>query len=214
MPKKTVMKYASKFSIAFVLICASELLFAQTTVNFNVSQKPLPEADFGIQYMPNRTTFLFWDSSTTAITSWYWDFGDGANSNLQDVSHVYASLGIYNVCLAVSNDNFCLDTTCKEVNSFLGININSEFDKTVSVFPVPFRNEINVSVDLSEPGRLKITLHNVLGEEVLVLADQFCEEGLVSTKRTFNSAEILPPGAYHIIIRSDNKVAVRKVISN
>ncbi|MGD0080838.1 MAG: PKD domain-containing protein [Methanoregula sp.] len=44
----------------------------------------------------------FTDQSTGGPTSWFWDFGDGANSTDQNPAHTYAS-GIYTVTLTVSN---------------------------------------------------------------------------------------------------------------
>ncbi|AKB36579.1 cell surface protein [Methanosarcina siciliae C2J] len=45
----------------------------------------------------------FTDTSTGSPTSWFWDFGDGANASEQNVSHTYTSAGRYNVTLTVSN---------------------------------------------------------------------------------------------------------------
>lgn len=54
----------------------------------------------------------FTDLSTNA-TSWYWDFGDNANSGLQNPSHSYSQTGYYTVCLTITNDIGCSDTACK-----------------------------------------------------------------------------------------------------
>uniref|UniRef100_UPI000AF80FF0 NosD domain-containing protein n=1 Tax=Methanosarcina horonobensis TaxID=418008 RepID=UPI000AF80FF0 len=42
-------------------------------------------------------TVSFTDESTGSPTSWFWDFGDGANSTEQNPSHTYASAGTYTV---------------------------------------------------------------------------------------------------------------------
>lgn len=55
----------------------------------------------------------FTDTSSSA-TSWFWDFGDGYFSNLQNPAHVYATQGVYPVCLTV-NDSCGSDTICKNV---------------------------------------------------------------------------------------------------
>ena len=54
----------------------------------------------------------FTDQSTNA-TSWFWDFGDSANSGLQNPSHSYNQTGFYTVCLTVTNEIGCSDTECK-----------------------------------------------------------------------------------------------------
>ena len=49
-----------------------------------------------------RLTVDFTDQSTGDITSWQWDFGDGATSTEQNPSHTYRRAGTYTVTLTVS----------------------------------------------------------------------------------------------------------------
>ncbi len=46
----------------------------------------------------------------TSGANYFWDFGDGNNSSLENPSHTYASAGTYTVTLIVDN-GFCSDTT-------------------------------------------------------------------------------------------------------
>ena len=62
----------------------------------------------------------FTDSSTGAITSWRWDFGDGSTpttwiTRLQDgkVSHIYTAAGSYSVSLKVTDSKGNSDTEAK-----------------------------------------------------------------------------------------------------
>lgn len=48
--------------------------------------------------------------STRPIVSWFWDFGDGNTSTLQNPAHLYAGPGSYTVTLAVTNSLGCTDT--------------------------------------------------------------------------------------------------------
>lgn len=45
------------------------------------------------------------------ISSWYWNFGDGNVSNLENPIHTYEQTGIYNLTLVVMDELGCLDTT-------------------------------------------------------------------------------------------------------
>jgi len=47
------------------------------------------------------------------IYTWYWDFGDGNTSNVQNPSHLYDEIGQYSVTLTVtdSNDDVAMDET-------------------------------------------------------------------------------------------------------
>jgi len=67
----------------------------------------------GFSYSTQIPGVNFSDTSNSA-SSWFWDFGDGYFSNLQNPGHVYAVQGVYTVCLIV-NDSCGADTTCKNV---------------------------------------------------------------------------------------------------
>lgn len=49
-------------------------------------------------------TVSFTDNSNNTPTSWFWDFGDGGTSTLQNPTHVYIAGGIYTVSLTSAND--------------------------------------------------------------------------------------------------------------
>jgi PKD repeat protein len=47
----------------------------------------------------------FYDISTNGPASWFWDFGDGNSSGLQNPTHLYSSNGAYTVSLKATNSN-------------------------------------------------------------------------------------------------------------
>lgn len=49
-------------------------------------------------------------SSLDGITSWFWDFGDGNTSNLQNPNHLYDS-GSYSIKLRIITTQGCIDST-------------------------------------------------------------------------------------------------------
>ena len=56
--------------------------------------------------------------SGTTITGWFWSFGDGTTSTLQNPVHVYPSSGTYTVCLTVYATNgfvSCFKTVCQDI---------------------------------------------------------------------------------------------------
>ena len=54
-------------------------------------------------------------ADTSGIIEWWWDFGDGFFSNIEDPLHVFNDYGTYYVCLKASND--CSDSEyCDSVN--------------------------------------------------------------------------------------------------
>lgn len=126
----------------------------------------LPYANFN--YTDSNLTVNFIDSSLNVI-NWFWDFGDGDTSTVQNPTHIYPSDGTYKVCLVVSNIcGFELldDTICKFITlSAVGIDEFSG-NKTLTVYPNPTKNVINVSLSLNKPYIVKLSILNNLGQEV------------------------------------------------
>jgi len=61
-----------------------------------------------------QNTVQFLDQSTGNINAWFWEFGDGQTSNMQNPVHTYAASGLYNVCLTVQGaDSTCYDISCQ-----------------------------------------------------------------------------------------------------
>jgi gliding motility-associated-like protein len=90
--------------------CKDSLTFGGAV---NVGHKPT--ANFGA--IPTDVCAMnpvaFFDSTTNGIIhSWLWSFGDGGSSILQNPSHNYQSIGLFNVTLVVSNFG-CFDTLVK-----------------------------------------------------------------------------------------------------
>ncbi len=87
----------------------------QIEFDFNVSD--VPTATFTTANSCLGTATVFADKSdpkTSTIKSWYWDFGDGQNSNVQNPTHTYSSAGDYNVTLTVVNENGCSTTSAPQ----------------------------------------------------------------------------------------------------
>jgi PKD repeat protein len=61
-------------------------------------------ADFQYFVVGDTVQFADWSTSATAIQSWFWDFGDGTTSTLQNPVHVY-NPGTYDVTLTIQTDS-------------------------------------------------------------------------------------------------------------
>jgi PKD repeat protein len=76
-----------------------------------------PTAGFSWE-APISPTYNFIDQSSDSIhnqtTSWYWTFGDGASSTLQNPQHNYAQNGTYTICLIATNV-YGSDTLCHDL---------------------------------------------------------------------------------------------------
>jgi len=75
----------------------------ETKIGYITANIAPPVANFAAAPLTGEVplTVVFTDTSTGDITSWLWDFGDGANSTEQHPTHVYTIAGTFTVTLSV-----------------------------------------------------------------------------------------------------------------
>jgi len=87
------------------------------TAPYTISAWPLPFADFhfegALTDVYNEVTFV--DHSTDKIKEWYWYFGDGSTSAVQNPVHSFNDITTYQTFLVVTNNFGCKDTTSKTI---------------------------------------------------------------------------------------------------
>lgn len=80
-----------------------------------------PVTDFNV----NTTTacdlnqVLNFISNTPSVNAWFWDFGDGSTSVLQNPNHAYNTAGTYTVSLKTTNNNGCSNSLI--INDFISV---------------------------------------------------------------------------------------------
>lgn len=108
------------------------------TLNRTTTINSLPTAGFTVANTCYGSPVQFTDTTSTstgAINSWAWNFGDGNTASTQSPLHSYTSTGSYQVSLIVANANGCVDT----------------INRSVNVFPVPAANFSSNNVCLNGP---------------------------------------------------------------
>lgn len=109
-----------------VTLTATDTLGNQTIVSHIVQINSLPISMFGIQ-TPNcfgsETQFLNLSSTENGyISQWVWNFGDGSPEetvvfpNDPNLTHIYASTGIYEVSLTVTNSFGCDNSYSNQIS--------------------------------------------------------------------------------------------------
>jgi len=95
----------------------------------------------------------FSDLSYHEPDTWSWTFGDGGVSAERHPYHNFDSIGIYQVCLTVSNVNGS-NTHCKTL--YLGVSAtdNPVLQNQVNVSPNPFCERFSVSLSANLPGAI------------------------------------------------------------
>jgi len=96
----------------------------------------------------------FTDQSTSqfgTVTSWFWDFGDGTSSTLQNATHQYALGMEYLICLTITTSDSCTSTSCDSL--FFGGTPGPcvGFSMTANVTPVstPAANDGAIDITLT-----------------------------------------------------------------
>ncbi|MGB1295950.1 MAG: PKD domain-containing protein [Flavobacteriales bacterium] len=88
-----------------------------------------------------------------SITGWYWEFGDGNSSTVQNPIHSYSNSGLYDITLTVTLDNGCSKSFQKE-NHIEVYDVNIDFNSITSICvdnEVPFTSVVNMPAHVNNP---------------------------------------------------------------
>jgi PKD repeat protein len=99
------------------MLLATDLNGCWDTITHDVTVSETPDVSFTVDPNPacagEATSFS--GNSTSNISNWLWDFGDGGMSVDQNPLHVYTSAGTYTVSLWVGDTNNCFNSTSQTV---------------------------------------------------------------------------------------------------
>ncbi len=118
---------------SYTLEVTDKLNFCKSNTSVLVRQQTTPESNF--DQAISSLSAQFNDLSQGVPISWFWNFGDGSTSTVQNPTHDYSIEGEFEVCLEVNND--CgKNTRCKKI--LIGIsatlNLASKILHPVSCF--------------------------------------------------------------------------------
>jgi len=182
--------YTASLLINNNLICSTpDSVFA----TLQIDDLNILSADFSYTGNCDDSLVLFVNTGSTdsPLTHYFWYFGDGLTSTLENPNHQYMLSSIYNVTLITSDNGLCsiFDTIQIPVNVDYGLDVIADFnfiescdDTTVSVFNTgttgssniqylwdmgdnSFYNQVNVNHQYNQPGNYIITFQ---------LTDIFC----------------------------------------
>jgi PKD repeat protein len=126
------------------------------------------------------------DTSSGTINSWFWDFGDGDTSIVQNVAHMYTAPGVYSVCLTIVND--CgSSTTCQSV-TIVATSIAENNQAIMNSYPNPVADLFNIQLQQGLQ-HLTIEIFDVTGKCVGLKKD-------ISEERVSMDVSTLSSGLY------------------
>ena len=122
--------------------------------------------------IPN--TLVVVNSSTGTNLSYSWDFGDGTILTSPTPSHVYSTNGPYFLCLSIDDGTGCTSTYCDSVSNTgsifkafgftinvisandISTSIEENGNNTISIFPIPVNEKLNISYQGNEELDVKV----------------------------------------------------------
>jgi PKD repeat protein len=167
-------------------------------------QSPIADYDyFIIDKLVNFTNL-----STDAFL-FYWDFGDGYFSNLQNPIHSYSENGNYIACLTVEND-CSTDIFCDTIKYYLGFDNFLILGNKFNVFPNPSKGEIYIDLKNLINKQVYICIFNSHG---IIIHKQ---SNIINTneKKLLINLSNMPKGIYFVKVVSDSFTETRKILLN
>lgn len=163
----------NSLAAGFYYLTVTDSLGCQSTEFISINASA-PTAAFA----PNTTLIpdnsIQWQSTTTAgnfpITSWFWDFGDGNSSNLENPTHLYSQGGTYTVNLIVTDELGCSDTASyliafdPEYAYYVPNTFSPDGDNLNQIFKPIFSTEI-------DPSNFQMLIFNRWGEIIFESQD-------------------------------------------
>ncbi|MBU8893049.1 MAG: PKD domain-containing protein [Bacteroidales bacterium] len=112
------------------------------SVSLDLNVFPLVDADFTIDNNEGCSPLEdvnFTNESTSPATQFFWSFGDGSTTNMENPAHDFANIGItdrtYDVFFRASSEYNCWDTITKQVTVYVQPNAEFYVDPVLLTFP-------------------------------------------------------------------------------
>ena len=164
--------------------------------------------------MPNQPNPIYFVDMSTGgsnpIISWFWNFGDGSTSTVQNPNHQYAQPGNYWVCLTVTTASSTC-STCDSVQYKLNGAGVQELN-TVSYlenYPNPFSGITTIGYTLEKNSAVRISIYDYIGSKVEELENSDKSAGPHQLEW---NAENLPAGIYHLEISTGTNSISKKLV--
>ncbi|KAF0203466.1 MAG: hypothetical protein FD170_1185 [Bacteroidetes bacterium] len=144
-------------------------------------------------------------SSSVEGNQWYNQEGaiEGA------VNQVFEPLVSDYYYVVVTSAEGCVSEPSAEIYFSMVDVKNNPANGELSVFPNPFRNQLNINFGVKQQSQVKISLLNLLGQEIKVIKDGSFASG--NHTLTYQSSG-LTPGIYFLKLESGDNTSVRKVV--
>jgi len=166
-----------------------------------------PVANFEFEIEDSTVTLM---NTSSAATSYLWDFGDGTTSEEMDPTHQYNDLGNFEIQLIVTNANCGTDTITQIVSITMpttSLDL-TEYLEDFQLFPNPNTGQFTLIMEGESRAEMNFRMMNILGQVIHQEPLDF-SSGHLRKRFVMNG---LASGTYLIELRSEDEVMYRKII--
>lgn len=150
--------------VKYKVVCANGSCSQETNVVQQYYYETVPSSSINWEYVNNIQTGLvqFTTAPYHPVSSYLWDFGDGATSDKRLPVHQYTANGQYIVQM-IRYTPCDTDTFTKLVNIAVdGIN-ETDNNFSYEIYPNPTKDNLVVKIALDAPGSAEVRLLDILG---------------------------------------------------
>lgn len=168
-----------------------------------------PIAGFTSVQDSHATILTFTDISSDAV-SYYWEFGDGFFSTLQNPDHYYPAFGTYDVMLVVGNqcgfDTFNFQVT---VDTVWGVGLQGyQSIHTLDMYPNPTDGQLTLQMTTTQVDDIFVTILNLQGQAVM---EEKIDASSGIVKKQLDLSQ-LPAGIYSVRVNTGKESVIRKIV--
>ncbi len=205
-------------------------IFIVLFFTLNAAANATCEIEPKFSYRTKSLTVEFKDKSEGNYDDVKWTFGDGNTSTKNNPKHQYAEPGMYNFSLTIYNDEGCSETFEGKVYIFETNNVtpaidvkdtesvaeepinllaNNTLQNNITNYPNPFNEATTIAFNLANPAQVAISIHDITGRLVAILADEKMEAG---PQEILFKRNHLVAGTYIVNVNTSKAILTRKII--
>jgi len=169
--------------------------------------------------LPNHY-FVAYMSTGVLPLRFLWNWGDGTFDTIPFPSHIYNTVGTYNICLTITDSTGCISSYCStSTNLTIYVNVVpvgtaiNEIDSenfTFNLFPNPATNNLTIETPLQSV----IEISNIQGQIIKTLTASGTKSNIdhVGWSSYVVDVSTFPSGVFIVEVKTEKGVAVKKFV--
>jgi len=212
-----------EYGVTEVTYIATDESGNSSTCSFDVIVGEVLEASYTLNGANGLT--MFFQNTSIGGLSYFWDFGDGTTSTLENPTHTFPSEGFYEVCLTIegicNTDEVCQDMkafftnqgmTGQNANELIVANHSQQYEDELLeidtreqsldmiIYPNPSTGQSRLKVNLANKENVTINIINRLGKLINTTSMKI-DEGSSAVK--LNTQDLIS-GVYYVQILTES----------